>query len=77
VIQTFEYLCFFESFLPFPFSHLLDVDLLDHAHLLVRLSLDKECLTKSSLSEKLDLLVNFKLVWLSALLFIGVHSDLL
>jgi hypothetical protein len=73
VIQNFKNLCFLESLLSFPFCHLLYIDLLDHAHFFVRLGLDKECLPKGPLSKELDLLVNFKLVWVSALLFI--HAD--
>ena len=60
MIEDLKNLCLFESLKSLFLRHFGNYDLLDYSKLFVRLTLDKESFSESSLSEELDLIVDFK-----------------
>ena len=60
MIQDLQDLSLFQSVLPLILVHLPNVDLLDHSELFGALALYQKGLTEGSLTEQLDLLVDFE-----------------
>ena len=60
MIEDLENLCLFQSLKSLFLRHFGNYDLLDYSKLFVRLALNKECFSKCSFSEELDLIVDFK-----------------
>ena len=61
MIEYLQNLRLLQSLLAFLFTHLLDDYLFDHSERLVTLALDEECLSESTLTEQLDLVVYLEL----------------